>query len=284
MLNEEKSASGGEEQNKESAPEVTEIIPPTPVPDKPKLFKIKVLILGVCGVLVLASFAGAFLLGKNQTPNDNNPSANPSGKACTQEAKICPDGSSVGRTGPNCEFAPCPTTSSSATTQDGKYISKKFKISFIVPNGWNAIERDGGAYPTSLDLYNYDYDAYTKAMTDQKKNTPDGFSNLFRISFGFSSDAIKTKPSNMTLLAYAKSENSNTNLFSFEEIKVDSQEAIIVKKSTSDHLGPVYSAYILKDNKIYKIDAYSDYPTDTQAELKKFESIFKEVLTSFKFN
>lgn len=28
--------------------------------------------------------------------------------ACTMEAKICPDGSSVGRSGPNCEFAPCP--------------------------------------------------------------------------------------------------------------------------------------------------------------------------------
>jgi len=29
--------------------------------------------------------------------------------ACTQEAKQCPDGSYVSRTGPNCEFAPCPT-------------------------------------------------------------------------------------------------------------------------------------------------------------------------------
>lgn len=28
--------------------------------------------------------------------------------ACTQEAKQCPDGSYVGRTGPNCEFAACP--------------------------------------------------------------------------------------------------------------------------------------------------------------------------------
>lgn len=28
---------------------------------------------------------------------------------CTMDAKICPDGSSVGRTGPNCEFAACPT-------------------------------------------------------------------------------------------------------------------------------------------------------------------------------
>jgi hypothetical protein len=29
--------------------------------------------------------------------------------ACTQDALICPDGSAVGRTGPNCEFAPCPS-------------------------------------------------------------------------------------------------------------------------------------------------------------------------------
>lgn len=28
--------------------------------------------------------------------------------ACTMEAKLCPDGSSVSRQGPNCEFAPCP--------------------------------------------------------------------------------------------------------------------------------------------------------------------------------
>lgn len=30
------------------------------------------------------------------------------GVACTMEAKVCPDGSYVGRQGPNCEFSPCP--------------------------------------------------------------------------------------------------------------------------------------------------------------------------------
>lgn len=29
---------------------------------------------------------------------------------CTMEAKICPDGSAVGRIGPSCEFAPCPSS------------------------------------------------------------------------------------------------------------------------------------------------------------------------------
>ena len=28
--------------------------------------------------------------------------------SCTMEAKLCPDGSAVGRTGPNCEFTACP--------------------------------------------------------------------------------------------------------------------------------------------------------------------------------
>lgn len=32
----------------------------------------------------------------------------PNPVACTMEAKLCPDGSAVGRTGPNCEFAQCP--------------------------------------------------------------------------------------------------------------------------------------------------------------------------------
>lgn len=30
---------------------------------------------------------------------------------CPEDAKVCPDGSSVGRIGPNCEFAPCPGSS-----------------------------------------------------------------------------------------------------------------------------------------------------------------------------
>jgi len=35
-------------------------------------------------------------------------SSEPSPVACTLEAKLCPDGSAVGRTGPKCEFAECP--------------------------------------------------------------------------------------------------------------------------------------------------------------------------------
>lgn len=59
------------------------------------------------GILVSVLIAGGiyyFAVGKNALPAPfkNNP------KACTEEAKQCPDGSYVGREGPNCEFKACP--------------------------------------------------------------------------------------------------------------------------------------------------------------------------------
>ena len=39
------------------------------------------------------------------------PLAPPTGVACTMDAKQCPDGSYVGRSGPKCEFSPCPIES-----------------------------------------------------------------------------------------------------------------------------------------------------------------------------
>lgn len=39
------------------------------------------------------------------------------GRVCTQEAKQCPNGSYVSRTGPNCEFAPCPESEQENASQ-----------------------------------------------------------------------------------------------------------------------------------------------------------------------
>jgi hypothetical protein len=46
-----------------------------------------------------------FLSPANYTKVKKNTSGN---TKCTMEAKVCPNGSSVERSGPNCEFAPCP--------------------------------------------------------------------------------------------------------------------------------------------------------------------------------
>lgn len=74
---------------------------------------------GVIIILIIAITAGFFTwkainIGevKTNTPTidgsvKSNPIQNQPGKACTQEAKQCPDGSYVSRTGQNCEFAAC---------------------------------------------------------------------------------------------------------------------------------------------------------------------------------
>jgi len=55
--------------------------------------------------------------------------------ACTMEAKICPDGSAVGRIGPNCDFVPCPTTQTTGQIL-GWNTYKNFGIEFQYPKDW----------------------------------------------------------------------------------------------------------------------------------------------------
>jgi hypothetical protein len=64
---------------------------------------------------------------------NNNP------RACTMEAKLCPDGSAVGRTGPNCEFAECPMGSGFVNNQIEKaitnYLLTQTHFSWTIRNG-----------------------------------------------------------------------------------------------------------------------------------------------------
>lgn len=53
------------------------------------------------------------------------------GVACTMEAKICPDGSAVGRQGPKCEFTPCPTNSNSGKTPIYDPVKEEIQSLFI---------------------------------------------------------------------------------------------------------------------------------------------------------
>jgi hypothetical protein len=53
-------------------------------------------------MMFLAVFAVLAIVGCKQQPATEEP------VACTMDAKACPDGSFVGREGPNCEFAACP--------------------------------------------------------------------------------------------------------------------------------------------------------------------------------
>jgi hypothetical protein len=54
--------------------------------------------------------------------------------SCTTEAKACPDGSYVGRSGPNCDFAACPTAPPVGCTADAKQCPDGTYVSRTGPN------------------------------------------------------------------------------------------------------------------------------------------------------
>lgn len=64
--------------------------------------------------------------------------------ACTMEAKLCPDGSAVGRMGPKCEFAACPNATSTQPS-GGKFCGGIAPGAFPCPEGY--VCKLDGAYP-----------------------------------------------------------------------------------------------------------------------------------------
>lgn len=69
------------------------------------------LFFSVAAVLFLAAGCDT----QSVVPISPNP-APPGMVACPEDAKLCPDGSAVGRTGPQCTFAPCPTSPTTAVS------------------------------------------------------------------------------------------------------------------------------------------------------------------------
>ena len=93
-------------------------------------------IIAVGMVLIAAAFVFFFAVSSFKTPEEEY--------ACTMEAKLCPDGSAVGRQGPNCEFAQCPQEGSknqelgsTVDMSDWKaYRNEQFGFGFLYPSDW----------------------------------------------------------------------------------------------------------------------------------------------------
>jgi len=88
----------------------------------------KELLIGIALILVAVGCAALLFVSRIAVP------ASPVMQGCTLEAKICPDGTAVGRTGPNCEFAACPMPTSTAPGAEGKSCGGI--AAFPCPNGY----------------------------------------------------------------------------------------------------------------------------------------------------
>ena len=111
----------------------------------------------VLGVIIILGLGARVL----KMQNDGEVNDGKNYIVCTQEARLCPDGSAVGRTGPNCEFEPCPTGNTGRIA--GGYVSGYVNIGPFCP-----VEREGvpcavppEAY-TSREVVVYQSDRFTE--------------------------------------------------------------------------------------------------------------------------
>jgi hypothetical protein len=93
----------------------------------------------------------------SSTPREDSPgfvggkapegaSANADG--CTLDTFICPDGSYVGRQGPDCSFAACTSTSTNVPSGWSQHRNEQWRFSIAYPSGWRGEEKtdDGNHY------------------------------------------------------------------------------------------------------------------------------------------
>ena len=141
------------------------------------------------GILVItAVVGGGYYFLKLKTPEP---------KVCTMDVKTCLDGSSVGRIGPNCEFAACsslkpsPTSLLPLVTENNEtltpeeqkkilpldetanwktYINNKYKYSVKYPNNWQILESK--QFPDFVVFYPPEADMQLITKVDNGLGTP----------------------------------------------------------------------------------------------------------------
>jgi hypothetical protein len=184
----------------------------------------KTLLVGIVLIVVLG--LGGFLY-RNVV---EHPPA-PAQIACTLEAKSCPDGTTVGRSGPNCSFAPC--------LAPNVFIDS-LHIGFALPAGYAADENAAGANNTLVG-------AFVKvSSTTNALNTIT--IRAFPIPTGSTTDEVilahtRLQPSDM--------QPKNMNAFKPKIIGIRTFSAIVIERFE----GIVHTAYFLpRKNDVLEFD------------------------------
>lgn len=116
----------------------------------------------IISVIILMAISGVigYYFGLKNTSWEPSPESRSKSNdvICTLDAKICPDGSSVGRVGPNCEFEQCQDTSNNnSTTETDRenwtlYENAHFGYQIYYPSDWKAIDMETSDLATTQTL------------------------------------------------------------------------------------------------------------------------------------
>jgi len=132
------------------------------------------------------------------------------GYACTLDARLCPDGSYVGRSGPKCEFTPCPLI----TEHSNWKTSSNGEITFQYPEKFSTTYISEIDWPPQTQLINEPYSCLNAGTeTERAGKTETKIINghaycVTTLTEGAAGSTYKQ-------FAYAKAFNDQTVIFTF---------------------------------------------------------------------
>lgn len=238
----------------------TTTIPIEPIPPPSSSRNYLKFIIGGLIILGVVIFGGYFLVKSSSKPAE---------KACTMEAKICPDGSSVGRTGPNCEFTPCPeitNTQLSPTPAWETYSNDKYNFSL--------------SYPPTMKLGpKYESNSDTRILVSNQLNlvnndsTCKGWIDTEVVTLGSGSISIWEKIANRQPI--------NIKVGNSDAYKLEWVSSSIVADSSEPNR-VINTIKIIFPNKNYDY-SITGYINNNCNNIKDFFILFDQILSTFKF-
>ena len=221
--------------------------PPEIVNKKPKVTK-KLIIIITATLMLAGIIALLYFRGLNNEPEQ---------VACTMEAMLCPDGSSVGRTGPKCEFSPCPTTTLDPNANWIEFISEGFTVKH--PPTWTL-----GQSEYTEDLYMY----FSETDTADSEN--------YIVTLSVQNIDIEEATNNLN--------KGDAGLQNSAEITYDTLNGVKIIKavSTFSQLDPNTGKYI-SEPADYIILLPIGEKTIRLSSLLKDKDIIDQILSTFKF-
>ena len=214
-------------------------------------------------------------------------------KACTQEAKLCPDGTYVGRTGPNCEFAECPTASGCKNLwwYDNEHSTCQQPKQFCGAYMYNGLNTFETKEECESGLATKDWKTYRNSGLGFTINYPNDFqlkednatSKLFSGVDGHFWIFIENDTKNLDATEIKEDYYKNDEYgYQYEDSFVKIAGVDSYKQGRYDS-GVIEKYYIPYSGKIYRIEFEFNFDLPNQKLSQDKTSLINQILSTFKF-
>jgi len=243
--------------------------------------------LGIAIIIIVAVTAGVFIwvCNKNYVINyvtDLGINSNKKQESCPAIAKVCPDGTAVGPTGPNCEFAPCPEENNIPDLTPNEveewqtYQNGNCDFELKYPADWILKESDDAYSDITILVYSPEIDQEIKEILKKGIATEGPAPDVSVVCYENYKDQPNIKQNVYSITEYV---NDDINFTKPEKINFAGKSAW---QARSAGLYYIYVIIVPVGNSLIEISV--GYPLDnTIKSINDLPEVYDQILSTFKF-